>query len=383
MIQARDFVDACLKREFTLWTGVPCSFLTPLINYVSQGRNLDYVAATSEGEAVGIAAGAYLGGRRSVAICPNSGLGDMVNPLTSLAFPFRLPLLLIVTHRGAPDGEDEPQHELMGRITTDLLERMRVQWRPFPEEPEQIDSAVEEAGESMDSTGLPFAFVMRGGAVAEHPLAPPSRPGPPPPAQAVGSFARDPAERMTRLEAIRCVRGALTGAEALIATAGRAGRELFALGHRSNQFYVIGSMGCAAAIGLGIQRACDKRDVVVLDGDGAALMKLGCLATIGHYAPRRLTHVLLDNEAHESTGGQATVSPGVDFAAIAAACGYRNVWWTDAPEELADLVREARRRPGPSFVHVKVAPGSDPALGRPTLSPVQVKAQFMDWLQQA
>ncbi len=382
MIEARDFVDACLKREFSLWTGVACSQLSPLVHYVRQGRNLDYVGASGPGEAVAIAAGAYLGGRRSIAVCSSSQLGDMVNPLAGLAFPFRLPLLLLVAQPGPSEGEEEPTQDLMPRIAEDLLQRMRIHWQPFPEEQGAIEGALEEAVENMDANGLPFAFVMNGSAVVDHPLATTGRTTPHPRAEAVGSFEREPEERMSAQDAIGRIRGALTGAEALVATPGRTARELFAMGHRSSQFYLVGSEGCAAAIGLGVQRACEKRDVVVLDGDGPALMQLGSLATIGRHGPKRLTHVLIDGEGRESPGGPPPASWGVDFASVAVACGYRNVWWTDAPDELADLVREARRRPGPSFIHVKVAPTPDSGAARPHLSPVQVKAQFMDWLQQ-
>ena len=380
MIEASHFIEPALERGYTFWTGVPCSFLTPFINYVIQSPDLDYVAATSEGEGVGIAAGAYLTGRKTVVMCQNSGLGNTVNPLTSLNYTFRIPGLLIVTHRSAPGLKDEPQHELMGRITGDLLTTIGISWEPFPDRPQMIEDAISRAEKIMISSGVPFAFVMPKGAVDDYPLRSQSLKSVPEKGTPVGSFALLPDGRMARMDAIRTIRSSLSGDEAIVATTGHIGRELFALGHRKNHIYIVGSMGCASGVGLGIHEGAKNRRVVVLDGDGATLMKMGTLATIGHYRPKGLLHIILDNEAHESTGGQATVSTTADFAMVAAGCGYCHVWRVESLEVLAKVIREARFAEGPCLVHVKVAVGSDPSLPRPDLTPVQVKEHFMRWL---
>ena len=380
MIKAQDFVQPALERGYSFWSGVPCSFLTPFINYVIGSPDLDYVGAASEGEALGIAAGADLAGRKTVVICQNSGLGNAVNPLTSLNYTFRIPTLFITTHRGAPGIADEPQHELMGQITSELLETMRIPWEPFPSEPDAIVPALERAQATMADSGRPYAFVMAKGTVDTYPLRERPLRTAPDPVAARGAFSRSPEERMARLDAIRIVREAAGEDTALLGTTGRIGRELFTLGHRPNQLYVVGSMGCASGIALGVHLGAEgRRPVVVLDGDGAALMKMGTLATIGTAAPRRFVHVIVDNEAHESTGGQATVSGGIDFATIAAGCGYRNVWRADTPEALEAAVADAIACEGPNLVHVKVAIGSAADLGRPALTPVEVKQQFMAW----
>ena len=381
MIEAADFLEPSLKRGYTFWTGVPCSFLTPFINYVLGSGDLDYVGAASEGEALGIAAGAHLAGRKTVVICQNSGLGNAVNPLASLNHVFRIPTLFITTHRGAPGVHDEPQHELMGQITGELLTVLRIPWEGFPAEAADVGPALDRAERSMAETGRPFAFVMQKGTVGKYPLRDKPRPPLPPAAVPAGAFARPPAERMARLDAIRVARETVGREAALIATTGKIGRELYTLGHEPNQLYVVGSMGCASGIGLGVHLGSGRRKrVVVLDGDGAALMKMGTLATIGHERPSGFLHVLIDNEAHESTGGQATVSSSIDFAAIAAGCGYRHVWRVDAPEALAAAVKEGLSKPGPNLVHVKVSIGSAADLGRPGLAPPEVKRQFMAWL---
>jgi len=380
VISADAFVRPALERGYSFWAGVPCSFLTPFINYVISSPDLDYVGAASEGEALGIAAGAYLAGRRTVVICQNSGLGNAVNPLTSLNYTFRVPTLFITTHRGEPGLTDEPQHELMGQITGDLLTTMRIPWEIFPNEPELVAPALDRAERAMAESGRPFAFLMKKGTVDAFALEEQPRPPASPMTTPRGCFERQPADRMPRLDALRVVRDALGADVALVGTTGKIGRELFTLGHRPNQLYVVGSMGCASAIGLGLHLgSAGRRTVVVLDGDGAALMKMGNLATIGQRAPDNFVHVIVDNEAHESTGGQATVSAGVDFATIAAACGYRNAWRADSPEALHAAVTEAASVSGPNLVHVKVSIGSATDLGRPGLSPVEVKDQFMRW----
>jgi phosphonopyruvate decarboxylase len=380
VILAEQFVQPALERGYSFWSGVPCSFLTPFINYVIQSPELEYVGATSEGEALAIAAGAHLAGRKTVVICQNSGLGNAVNPLTSMNYTFRIPTIFITTHRGAPGLADEPQHELMGQITGDLLTTMRIPWEPFPSDADAVASALDRAEAAIAESGRPFAFLMAKGTVEAFPLRDRPQRIAAEPVMPHGSFTRTPAERMPRLEAIRIVRDALGDEVALLGTTGKIGRELYTLGHRPNQLYVVGSMGCASGMALGVHLGADgRRPVAVLDGDGAALMKMGTLATIGTAAPRRFVHVIIDNEAHESTGGQATVSGGIDFATIAAGCGYRNVWRADTPQALEAAVAEAVDREGPNLVHVKVAIGSSDDLGRPGLAPVDVKEQFMTW----
>ena len=379
MIEAQEFLEPALERGYSFCAGVPCSFLTPFINYVIQSPKLTYIGAASEGEAVAVAAGAHMAGRKTVVICQNSGLGNTVNPLTSLNYIFKVPTMLIVTHRGAPNVKDEPQHELMGQVTGELLSLMRIPWEMFPTEPDAVPPALQRADESMAQNHLPYAFVMQKDSVAPYDLKSQPRRSFSGPATIKGSFSCPPDQRMTRLDAIACVRDLIDG-EALVATTGKIGRELFTLGHRENQLYIVGSMGGASAIGFGIQRASGK-PVVVLDGDGAALMKMGVLGTIGHYQPERFVHVILDNEAHESTGGQATVSSTMDFCTVAAGCNYRNLWRCDTAEGLRAAVAEARTATGPNLIHMKVAVSSDAKLGRPTRTPEQVKTDFMQWLQ--
>jgi phosphonopyruvate decarboxylase len=380
MISSFSFVDHLRSLGYSQYAGVPCSFLTPLINYVIGDPTVDYIGATSEGEAVGITFGAFLAGRKTVTMCQNSGLGNMVNPLTSLNYPFRVPTLLIVTWRGQPEVKDEPQHEQMGRIMHHLLETLEIPCLPFPASETEITKTLAEAEASMAQRKRPFALVMQKGSVAPHALLGRLEPEPIKTDLRQDLSAKEN-EQLTRTAAIELILDALAGDEAIIATTGKTGRELFTISDRPNHLYVVGGMGAASAIGFGVAHALPRQPVVVIDGDGAALMKLGALATIGFYQPSNLLHIILDNEAHDSTGGQQTASGIVRFAAIAAAASYRSAFAVDRPEDIREAVRLLRYRPGPSLLHVKIRSGSPAKLGRPTVAPHEVKECFSQFLR--
>ena len=378
VITASDFLDAGHAAGVDFFTGVPCSFLTPLINGVLLDERLDYVAAASEGEAVAIASGAWLAGRRTVVMCQNSGLGNTVNPLTSLNDPFRIPTLMVVTWRAGPELADEPQHQLMGRITPGLLDLMEVPHRPFPADKETLAPAIEEALSEMETSGRPFAFIMQKGDVATdggntHMAAPPAR------VRGDIPDLKDGGERPSRFEAMQTLLERISEDTAVIATTGKCGRELFTIADRPQHLYQVGSMGCASAMGLGVALNAN-RPVVVLDGDGAALMKMGSLATIGAYAPDNLIHIVLDNGTYDSTGGQPTVSESVNFAGVAANCGYALGIRCDSLDGFTRALERTKGQGGPCLIHMRVRPGSMKDLGRPTIGPAEVALRFKEFL---
>jgi phosphonopyruvate decarboxylase len=379
MIQAASFIEHLRSLGYSQYAGVPCSYLKSFINYVIDDTSLGYIGAASEGEAIGITMGAYLGGRKTVTMCQNSGLGNMVNPLTSLNYPFRIPTLLITTWRGEPGRPDEPQHVLMGQITHRLLDTMQIPWLPFPTKESEISLVMAQAEASMEERQLPFALVMSDGSVADHDLRGQKAPEP---STAIAShqLRLDPAKRMIRTEALQAILESLAGNEAIIATTGKTGRELFTIADRPNHLYVVGGMGTASAIGFGLAQSRPNHPVVVIDGDGAALMKLGCFATIGCYQPQNLLHILIDNESHDSTGGQRTASGIVRFADIAAAANYRHAVSADSPEDVRAAVKSLRHESGPSLLHIKIRAGSPKNLGRPTVKPHEVTERFMKFV---
>lgn len=377
MIRAEEFVESARARGYEWYTGVPCSFLTPFINYVINDDRLHYVSSANEGDAVATAAGAAIGGKRAVAMMQNSGLGNAVSPLTSLNYVFRIPILVICTHRGAPGVHDEPQHELMGRITNEMFEIMRLPWESFPGEVKDVEPALDRALDYLSGEQRPYGFIMQKGAVAKHELKKKTLGT----RQGRGELREHglnaAAARPSRSEALRRIMAhtPLAGTVA-IATTGYTGRELYALEDRPNQLYMVGSMGCASSLGLGLALARPDLKVVVIDGDGAALMRMGNLATLGAYGGDNLYHIVLDNEAHDSTGAQGTVSAGVGFAPIAHACGYGLALAGDSLD-LIDGLFAANAVSGARFAHLKIRTGTLDDLPRPKVTPSEVLRRLM------
>lgn len=383
MISADKFLTPCKELGFDFFTGTPCSYLKPFINYVIDTDGFEFVDSVNEGEAVAIAAGATLGGKRAVVMFQNSGLGNAVNPLTSLTYTFNIPVMVITTLRGEPGGPaDEPQHELMGQITISMLETMKMKWAFFPQNEADVMPALKLADEYMKETNQPFVFVMRKDDVESYklqkkPLASKKDFS----INHTDHFELDYKERTTRTPVLEVVQNVLGQEVAVIATTGKTGRELYEVGDRDNQFYMVGSMGCALAFGFGLSYAKPNLKVVVLDGDGALLMRTGSMATVGAYKPKNLVHILIDNEAHDSTGGQGTVTGGISFGTVALGFGYESVYSTDGLSKFEEILNQIKNNPKSTFIHLKTQKGSPEKLGRPKVTPAQVSVRFKSFIE--
>jgi phosphonopyruvate decarboxylase len=373
-MQIDAFGDILKQHGIRHGAGVPCSFFTPLVNYMTVDPGLDYVSATSEGEAVAIAAGMTTAGKPAFALMQNSGLGNAVNPITSMLYIYQMPVVLLVSHRGEPGKPDEPQHALMGQITEQLSALCGL--RTHVLDPERFDGSLAAA----QRDGVPVAFICRKDTLKGGPKAPPIT-------LELRSAGRTPSNsgsfrpQLMREQALALLTEQLNAglaersaqAPAVVCTTGKLSRELYELDDRdaskANRFYMVGSMGCAAGFGLGVARAQPERSVVVLDGDGALLMKLGSLATTGALRPANYHHVVFDNGAHDSTGGQPTPSPAVDFALAALACGYQLAETASEPSHISEAFARHLRTPGPTLLRVAIGIGSRSDLGRPKLEP--------------
>ncbi len=376
MIQASDFIQPAQAFGFNTWAGVPCSFLTPFINSIIDDPGMTYISSANEGDAVATATGAALAGQRTVAIMQNSGLGNAISPLSSLNWVFRIPVLLIITLRGEVGVKDEPQHELMGQITGRILDELQIPWDWFPRDAGSVEGALTVATWQMDKTGLPYAFIMRKGSVAPVSLQNQrmAASGPGPLVERVTGEAR-----MTRHQALAAVIEQTPESDSIIvATTGFIGRELFAIDDRPNQLYMVGSMGCASSLGLGLSLNLAEKRILIADGDGAVLMRMGNLATVGAYGGKNFQHLVLDNGLHESTGGQSTVSNGVSLAGVAGACGYREASEAVTKESLEQFLQG---RKGPALQQLRIKPGVAKGLPRPSLSPAEVKQRLMRHLE--
>lgn len=371
MIPIEPFTTAVRELGSDLYTGVPCSYLGAFISYASDSGKIQYTAMTNEGDAIGLAVGSYLAGRLAIVLLQNSGLGNCVNPLTSLAMPYEIPMLLFVSHRGE-GGRDAPQHLVMGAVMHDLLRTLRI---PVFTLSPHLSAAVEtmkQATATALSLERPVAVVVPkqtfepipyNGSLSQKRAASP-----------LPAFAAPRNEYVdSRAEALRHLAGALRVDDVAVVTTGMMSRELFAEADRDATFYMMGSMGCAPAIALGIARCRPERRVVVIDGDGAFLMHMGIAATIGSHAPPGLLHVLVDNGTYDTTGGQPTASPTTAFEQIALASGYASATRAASARELGERVASFRTGDGPAFVALCIADGHRAGVPRVGLSPREIR----------
>lgn len=341
------FLDTLSRQGYRDVITVPCSYLASLLQRAFERSDIGYHPAASEGEAVSVAAGAWLAGRRFVVIMQNSGLGDALNPLASLCLPYRIPILLVISVRGEPGSQDELHHEVMGRATCEILTAARIGFDWVPNTAADLEKAINRAMRYISETGSPFALLVRKDlmcAVDAQPMIAPAR--------AV----------LTRLEAIRWLREQIAEGRTIVTTTGLTGRELQLAGDRASHLYLSGAMGCASAVGLGL--ALSGKPAVVLDGDGAALMRLGTMASIGSERSLDLLHVIFTNRTYASTGGQPT-PPTPSFAAMARLFGYATAE-CDSLDGLAAAFTAVEMIAGPRLIEVSVGP--DPTLPAPRIA---------------
>ena len=353
------FVEALKKNAFTRFTGVPCSFFQAAINHVLDEPDLEYTIMPNEGAALALASGAYLAGKPTVLLIQNSGFGNLLNPLTSLNMIYGIPALIFMSGR-AYGVQDEPQHEVIGRTMGPLLKALGVGFEEMPEDQAAFEKSLSRVRSFLDTEKKPYFYFVKQGTIDE----------------GVPARTRSQVFPMKRIDAIRVIAGELTGAESVIATTGKPSRELFSLADRKENFYMQGSMGHASSVGLGVALARPRKKVVVLDGDGALLMHLGALSSIGYYRPSNLYHVVLDNESYETTGDQETTSSTTDFEAMALAAGYRAAFGVQDAEALRATFKKMLSQEGPVLLRVKI--NRLPTPGIPRISSKYDSRQIAD-----
>lgn len=374
MIATQQFGNELKKRGYDFYSGVPCSFLKYLINYAI--NECDYVMAANEGDAVAIASGAYLGGKKSVVLMQNSGLTNATSPLTSLNFTFQLPVLGFVSLRGEAGLGDEPQHELMGQITEKMLKLMKVKWAYLSADFNEAKKQLKKA-DKIIAQGETFFFVVKKDTFDEVKLK----------EQNLKTLqnkskvkSTEKLELPTRRETLKILTDLSDKETVLLATTGKTGRELFEVADKPNHLYMVGSMGCIGSLALGLALAKPEKKIIAIDGDGSLIMRLGSLTTNAYYQPTNLLHIVLDNNTHDSTGGQATVSHNIDFVDQAAAVCYPIAIKVNGLDELTKAIVKWQMNGGLTFIHLKIAKGSTKELGRPTMKPHEVKIRLMNFI---
>ncbi|MBU5213304.1 phosphonopyruvate decarboxylase [Heyndrickxia oleronia] len=374
MIDVLTFGKELKRHDFQFYCGVPCSYLKDLINFAM--NDCKYVMATNEGEAIAIASGAVIGGKKSVVLMQNSGLTNATSPLISLVHPFKIPILGFVSLRGESGLKDEPQHELMGEITPDLLSLMKIRWEYLSHDIAEASLQLERANEWIEKDESYFFIVRKG---TFHPVEHLKES-----LQLSNNSLKINKKKNdqlpTRFEALQVIQSLKDQHTIHLATTGKTGRELYEIEDSQNNFYMVGSMGCVSSIGLGMSIAKKDKKFIAIDGDGALLMRLGNLATNGYYSPANLLHILLDNHSYDSTGGQMTVSQHTNFIEMAAACGYKQSIYAHNLLELRNYIQFWKRHQELTFLYMKIAKGSKNGIGRPRQSPVEIKERLQVFL---
>ena len=361
MVASGSFVEALNKNKLGPFIGVPCSILAPLINYVLENpAEMEYLNPANEAHALGLATGYYLGtGQIPVVFLQNSGLGNIINPLTSLSQIYKLPVFLLITWRGFGGvGTDAPEHDIMGRDLEDYLKVCHLPYRILSEN--NYPDEVAELREIAVNEEIPVAAIMKKGFISSY----------------QPTVRTDTGTELQRYQAIEIIKESLDGF-VFLSTTGFISRESFAV-KDSPDFYMMGSMGLISAIGCGVAMAQEGQRIAILDGDGAILMHLGLIPFIGSRKPKNLFHFILDNEVYASTEKQPTIAPSTQLDSIALACGYRQAGKVSSGEELRLLLASIKDSEGPNLIWVKVAPENKSGIGRVLHSPEEIKRRFMD-----
>lgn len=373
MVAPASFYNTLIEHKVDFFSGVPDSLLKNLCAYITDhSPKQKNIIAANEGCAVAIAAGHYMAtGNIPVVYMQNSGIGNAVNPLLSLTDPmvYQIPMILIIGWRGEPNIKDEPQHVKQGLITVELLDTMGIPYVVLDSDEEAALAQTCELIAKTNKTVKPHAIVIRKDTFDKYKL------------------VNKPENNYTlsREQALRVVVENLPENSIVVSTTGKLSRELFELRQTSCQghnrdFLTVGSMGHSSSIALGIALARPSRQVICLDGDGALIMHMGALSNIGDLKPGNYLHVLFNNGAHESVGGQPTVGFNIDFQQVALANGYAHTAMAQTEEQIAEEIKKATAIKGPSLVEIKINQTSRDDLGRPTTTTIENKINFMEYV---
>ncbi len=375
MINCKTFTDLLGQYKIDFFTGVPDSLLKNFNAYATDHiPEKNNIIAANEGNAIACAAGYYLAtGKPGVVFMQNSGLGNCVNPLTSLTDKevYSIPILLIIGWRGEPGIKDEPQHIKQGRVTCGMLDNLEIPWTVIPDSIEETRGVLKTAAQYLAENQSPFALLVRKGTFEPYAL----------------QNKNETCYSLNREEAIKLVVSFLRETDVIVSTTGKTSREIYELreslkqGH-SRDFLTVGSMGHASAIALGIALQQPLRNVYCFDGDGALIMHMGGLAVIGKLQPRNFKHIVFNNFAHESVGGQPTAADVMDIPAIAKASGYQAYFFAATEAEIKEQLEGLQNTAGPGLLDIRVNIGARPDLGRPVTTPEENKQAFMNFLRQ-
>lgn len=374
MVRPDFFVNTLKEHDIDFYAGVPDSLLKNICAYITDNLPAQQnIIAANEGGAMGIAAGYHLAtGKVPVVYMQNSGEGNIINPLASLTDKevYNIPVLLVIGWRGRPGVHDEPQHVKQGKVTTGLLNTMGINYAILPKDEEGAAKQIKIAADFMKATNECFALVIEKDTFDAYKLQ----------NVEVNDLT------LSREEAIRKVASSIEDNACIVSTTGMISRELFEARTAWNQgherdFLTVGSMGHASQIALGIALQKSDRRVYCFDGDGASIMHMGNMAITASMKCKNYVHVVYNNGAHDSVGGQPTVGLKIDLCAVAKAVGYKAAYSVETMAELETKLSELKHEDGPVLLQICVKKGNRKDLGRPTTTPVQNKKALMEFLK--
>jgi phosphonopyruvate decarboxylase len=359
---------------YGFFAGVPCSYLKPLINYAES--NCYYVASSNEGDAVASAVGATIAGKKSVVMFQNSGLGNAVSPLSSLAHLFQVPILGFVSLRGDPDFSDAPQHELMGIITEDLLTKLQIAWEYLADNITDFQTQFQRANKIL-SEKKSFFFIVKKNQLTEYHSQQLEE------KKAITPVVLLKSKEDTfpkRKEVLALLSDKRENSDCLLSATGYTSRELYGLDDHNQNFYMMGSMGCLSSLSLGFALAKPEKRFIAIDGDGALLMRLGAMAALAYYRPKNVLHIVLNNGIHESTGGQYSTAKEIDFVKLASSLPYDHCQHIHSLSELEVAQAHWQANPRLSFFQINTSLGVMENLQRPSLTPYMLAERFSQGL---
>ena len=372
MIRPEFFINTLKSYGIDFFAGVPDSLLKNICAYIADNVDSNHnIITANEGAAVGLAAGHYLAtGQPACVYMQNSGEGNTINPLASLTDKevYNIPVLLVIGWRGRPGVHDEPQHVKQGKITTALLDVMGISNEVLSKDEKEASIQIEKAAKALQNKDV-FALVIEKDTFDEYKL------------QSIESNDLT----MSREEAIQAVASVLGHKDVIVSTTGMISRELFEARTAWNQgherdFLTVGSMGHASQIALGIALEKHDRNVWCFDGDGATIMHMGSMAIVASKKPANYIHVVFNNGAHDSVGGQPTVGLKIDLPTVAKAVGYSATFSVSTKQELLSILKSPFNN-GPVLLEIKVKKGNRKDLGRPTTTPIENKEALMQFLK--
>lgn len=374
MISPKFFVETLEGHGINFYAGVPDSLLKQICAYITDTLPREHnIIAANEGGAMGIAAGYHIAtGKIPVVYMQNSGEGNIINPLASLTDRevYNIPVLLLIGWRGRPGVHDEPQHIKQGKVTTGLLNVMGINYSVLSKDEDVAAKQIQAAVDHMTSTHEVYALVVEKDTFEAYT-----------PQRVVESSLS-----LAREQAIETVVKVLQPNAAVVSTTGMISRELFEIRERFGQghehdFLTVGSMGHASQIALGIALQQPERPIYCFDGDGASIMHMGNMSIAACMKPGNYIHIVFNNGAHDSVGGQPTVGLTIDLCAVAKAVGYNHCLSVNNLADLEKAIDEIQQMTGPVFLEVKVKKGNRKDLGRPTTTPIQNKNALMSFLK--